>query len=56
MAKVLNNFEGRNTIRLSADDVISIVREYQNIILRAKNAEEIRNTLENYNFYIPEDI
>ena len=56
MAKVINNNSGRSLIKLSSDDVISIVREYQNLILKQNSAEEIRNILENYNFYLPSDV
>ena len=56
MAKIINNPNGRKCIRLSADDVISIVREYQNISSSRSNTEEIRTIIENYNFYLPEEI
>ncbi len=56
MAKIINNPNGRRSIRLSADDVISIVREYQNITSNQSGIEEIRNMIEKYNFYLPEEI
>lgn len=56
MAKIIDNSLKRKIIRLSSDDVLSIVREYQNLVFNQKKPDEIRNILENYNFYLPTDI
>lgn len=55
MAKIINNFNGRNSLRLSSEDIISVVREYQNLVFNSKSYEEIRNKLDDYNFYLPLD-
>ena len=55
MAKIIDNVNGRNSLRLSSDDVISVVREYQNLTLNSKSYQDIRNILEDYNFYLPLD-
>ncbi len=57
MAKIIDSGNNsRRIIRLSADDVISIVREYQNTVQRSSSAENTRDILENRVFCIPEDI
>jgi len=55
MARILENSKGRRTIRLNADDVISVVREYQNIIKSPESYEDIRKTLLKSDFYLPEE-
>ena len=56
MAKIIENTKGRRTIKLSTDDIINIVREYQNITVNSICYEEIRTRLNNSEIYIPEDI
>lgn len=57
MAQIIENLNGgRRSIRLNTDDVINIVREYQNITYSCKTYDDIRNNLENCNLYLPEDI
>lgn len=57
MAQIIENFNGgRRSIRLNTDDIINIVREYQNISYSCKSYEEIRRNLDNFNMYLPEDI
>ncbi len=56
MAKIIENLSGRNTIRLSVDDIINIVREYQNITRNAYSYEEIRYKLAECEIYLPEDL
>lgn len=47
----------RRIIKLSTDDIISVVREYQRIIsTKQKNYLNTRNVLDNNTIYIPEDI
>lgn len=55
MAKIIENMHGRRTIRLSTDDIITIVKEYQSIACRSLNYENIRKVLNNKDLYIPED-
>ena len=56
MAKIIENSKGRRNIRLNTDDVISIVREYQLISSFGSSYEQIRERLDNIEFYLPEDI
>ncbi len=56
MAQIIENFKGRRTIRLNTDDIINIVREYQNISLGAGNYNEIRERLNKFELYLPEDL
>ena len=54
MAKII---EGeRRIIKMSADDVIAIVRSYQQIARKSCCYEHIRELLEKENIYIPEDV
>ena len=53
MARII---EGkRRLIKMSVDDVLNIVREYQAIIKKSCCYEQTRELLEKSNFYIPED-
>ena len=56
MAYILENKIGRRIIRLNTDDIINIVREYQNITYKTYSYSEIRNKLDKSELYIPEDI
>lgn len=56
MAKIIENKRGRRLIRLSTDDVISIVREYQNTVVKAYSYSEIREKLDSAEMYLPEDV
>ena len=57
MARILESSTGlRRTIKLSANDIISIVQEYQRITGKLKNIEEIRDSLENTILYLPEEL
>ena len=55
MAEILENKNGRRTIRLTCEDVISVVREYQ-CIACGRTIEEIRKNLQRRDFYLPEDV
>lgn len=57
MAKIIENFNGRRTIRLSVDDVFMVIGQYQQIsaskILEASDARELLSK----NFvYLPEEV
>ena len=54
MAKIIEN-DYRRIIKMSTDDIISVVREYQRLIKKAENYNEIRNILEDTVIYIPEE-
>lgn len=56
MAKILENKLGRKSIKLSTDDIISIVKEYQNITKNSYSYGEIRDKLNKFTIIIPEDI
>ena len=57
MARIIENEKSsRRIIKMSADDVINVVREYQKHVKFRKNYEEIRNQLEDCVIFIPEDI
>ena len=53
MARILEN--DRRIIKLSVDDVLSIVREYQQICHKSCCYEHTRELLSKTDFYIPED-
>lgn len=57
MARIIESaFGGRRTVKLSTDDVISVVREYQNIIRKKTDYIQTRDILEDTVIYLPEDI
>ncbi len=56
MAEIMENLYGRRMIRMSTDDIISVVREYQNAVSGANSYEQIRNKLDIIQIYLPEDI
>ena len=56
MARIIENLRGRRLIEMSADDVINIVREYQNIVRKQLSYNELRDVLGKMNLCVPEDI
>ena len=57
MAKIIENIEGkRRIIKLTTDDIICIIREYQSSVKGCSSYKDIRTALENRVFFIPEDI
>lgn len=57
MAKIIENFEGkRRLVKLSTDDVLSIIREYQNSTKGCYSSQEIRSALADRIFFVPEEI
>ncbi len=57
MARIIENEVGkRRLIRMSTDDVISVVREYQRVVKVRSSSEEVRNQLEDCVIFIPEDV
>lgn len=57
MARIIENEVGkRRLIKMSTDDVISVVREYQRAVKVRSSSEEIRNQLEDCVIFIPEDV
>ena len=57
MARIIENEVGkRRLIRMSTDDVISVVREYQRVVKLRSSSEEVKNQLEDCVIFIPEDV
>lgn len=56
MANIIENERGRRLIRLNTDDIINIVREYQNICFDCENYDETRKKLNNSELFLPEDL
>jgi len=56
MARIIESSEGgRRIIKMSVDDIISVVQDYQRIVPRFAAAEEVRNYLSDVVVYIPEE-
>ena len=57
MARIIENGNStRKLIKMSTDDIISVVQSYQQIVPRGITYEEVRNYLNDRVIYIPEDI
>jgi hypothetical protein len=57
MARIIENETGkRRIIKMTSDDVLNVVREYQKYVRFKNSAEEIRNQLEDCVIFIPEDM
>lgn len=57
MARIIESTNGtRRIIKMSAEDVISVVRDYQRIVPRFSDIETARNYLSDTVIYIPEDV
>jgi len=55
MAEIIENIHGRRLIKVSTDDLISLVKEYQSVVCCKKNYKELRVALDERNFFLPED-
>ena len=56
MAKIIQTSTKRRMIKISTDDVITVVTHFQTITNGEKNYEAVRNILESNEFYLPEDV
>ena len=57
MAKIIENLDGkRKMVKLSTDDVLAVVREYQRISYGCKTSEEVRSHLSDFVVYLPEEV
>lgn len=57
MAKIIETSENsRRLIKMSVDDILSIVQDYQRIVPRFSTTENARIYLSDTVIYIPEDI
>ena len=55
MARILENGKGKRTVLLTADDIISVVREYQRAAFNSFSYEQIRKKLSEKHIYLPEE-
>lgn len=51
-----NNYVKRRTIKLSTEDVISIVKQYQTVTRGYSEAPIVRDLIKNSSFCVPEDL
>lgn len=57
MAQIIDNPNGRKMIKLSTDDVLMVVSMYQqNCNCKSFTYDEVRQTLNSGQFYLPEDL
>ena len=57
MARIIDTVDGkRKMIKLSTDDIISVIREYQNITYKCYSVSDIRSALSDTVIFIPEDV
>ena len=57
MARIFESVPGsRRVIKLSTDDIISVVKEYQKIIYKKTDYAQTRDLLEDIVVYLPEDV
>ena len=57
MARIIDTIDGsRRIIKLSTDDILSIVKDYQRIVPRFSTFEDTKSYLSDTVIYIPEDI
>ena len=57
MARIIESQNGsRRMIKMSTDDIISIVKDYQRIVPRFSTEEDARNYLSDTIIFVPEDI
>ncbi|MCM1003928.1 MAG: hypothetical protein NC408_06250 [Candidatus Gastranaerophilales bacterium] len=56
MARIIENELGsRRLIRMSTDDILSVVKDYQRIVPRFSSYDEARDFLADTVIYIPEE-
>ena len=57
MARIIeSSTSARRLIKLSTEDILSIVRDYQAVVPRYSDIEDVRSYLQDRNFFIPEDV
>jgi len=57
MARIIESENGsRRIIKMSTDDIISVIKDYQRIVPRFSSNEDVRNYLEDIVIYLPEDV
>ena len=55
MARIIESGE-RRIIKMSVDDIISVVQDYQRVVPRVSTAEDVRNYLSDIVVFIPEEV
>ena len=55
MAQIIENMHGRRLVRVSVDDIISMVRVYQELVLKSSSYDDLRVKLSEADIYLPED-
>ena len=57
MARIIESENGsRRLIKMSTEDILSVIRDYQNAVPRGISSEEIRSYLGDIVIFLPEDI
>ena len=57
MARIIESTTGsRRTIKMSVDDILMIVKEYQRIVPRFSNSEIAREYLSDTVLFVPEEV
>ena len=57
MARIIESQTGsRRMIKMSTDDIISVVQDYQRIVPRFSSIEDARSYLADTVIFIPEDV
>lgn len=57
MARIIESQTGsRRLIKMSVEDIISIVKDYQRIVPRYSNIEDARNYLSDEVIFVPEEV
>jgi len=56
MVRIIENETGRRMVKMSVDDIITVVREYQRVVQNPKTYEGIRMILSQACMYLPEEL
>ena len=57
MARIIESVNGsRRMIKMSADDILSIVKDYQRIVPRFTDEQTARDYLEDTVIFVPEEV
>jgi hypothetical protein len=56
MAKIIETCGKRRIIKMSTDDIISVIKDYQRIVPRFSTETDARDYLADRVIYIPEDV
>lgn len=57
MARIIEtDASSRRVIKMSTDDILSVVKEYQRIVPRFAKFGEVRSYLEDTVIFLPEDV